>query len=176
MNSKKAILDALLVTEFKAGNKKALSLLVKRWHSQFCKQANWYLKDQSLAKDVAQESWVVIIRKIHTLNNAERFAPWALRIVHRKAIDQLRRAKKVQTFGATEIEQLAKPEDYNSDRLTKIDLAIMQLPVKQRMVLELFYKNELSLDQIAEVLKISRGTVKSRLFYARETIKQQLKQ
>lgn len=182
MQPPKHIFDSLLITEIKSGNKKALSILVKRWHSVFVTHANWYLKDGALAQDVAQDCWLVIIKKINSLKETNKFAPWALTIVHRKAIDQIRKNQQnhsttstvdVESLGATTLKDHGKVQE-NTDRLSLIDKGITQLPLKQRMVLELFYKNELTLDQIAEVLKISKGTVKSRLFYARESLKQQL--
>ena len=85
------IFDGLLVLQFKAGDKKALELLVKRWHSKLCNQANWYTKDSDLAKDIVQESWGRILKKIHTLKEPNNFGSWASKIVIRKSIDYLRK-------------------------------------------------------------------------------------
>jgi len=177
------IFDSLLIVEYQAGNKKALSLLVKRWHATFCKHANWYLKDTAIAQDVVQECWIVIIKKMGSLKDSRKFAPWALTIVHRKAIDQFKKNQKVRNISNTDaLENVPSNDSYGdthesnkNERLLKIDKGIDQLPIKQRIVIELFYKNDLNLNQIAQVLDLSKGTVKSRLFYAREALKQQLK-
>ena len=79
---KENISDSDLVLEFQSGNKEALNQLVKRWHKTFCKKAYWLVKDADIAKDIAQDSWGVIIKKIDTLKKIESFGSWALRIVY----------------------------------------------------------------------------------------------
>lgn len=64
---KEKTLDGILVQEFQSGNKKALTKLVKRWHKTFCEKAYWIVKDADVAKDIAQDSWRVIINKIEDL-------------------------------------------------------------------------------------------------------------
>lgn len=178
------IFDSLLINAYQSGNKKAFNLLVKRWNPTFCKHALWYVKQEAIAQDIAQECWIVILSKIHMLKDANKFAPWALQIVHRRAIDHFRKEQKKPVIR----QEKAFNEAINSSQAVKtaseqkeqslvlMQKAIQQLPVKQRIVIELFYKNELNLTQIAQVLSVSKGTIKSRLFYARESLKQQLKQ
>jgi RNA polymerase sigma-70 factor (ECF subfamily) len=181
MQQSNHIFDSLLITEHLGGNKKAFSLLVKRWHPTFCRHAHIYVKDKALAQDVAQECWIIILKKITQLTETQKFAPWALTIVHRKAIDQLRNDNKSQkvAHSASIINKDAlfesEKSNQKSDRLLLINGGIDQLNLKQRVVIELFYKDELNLDQIAKVLQISKGTVKSRLFYAREALKELIK-
>ncbi|NNK74049.1 MAG: RNA polymerase sigma factor, partial [Flavobacteriaceae bacterium] len=55
MRKKSDILDGLLVIDFRNGNKKAMALLVKRWHSKFCRQAFWYTQNMDDAKDIVQD-------------------------------------------------------------------------------------------------------------------------
>lgn len=157
-----------------------MSLLVKRWHKKLCRHAHWYIKDPEIAKDLVQDSWGIIIRKIGTLRQPDRFGSWALSIVTRKSIDWLRRHK-------TEINTLKNYYDSNNhigndDRndpnllvLIEMKKLISELPSGQRMVLNLFYLEELSIKQISESLLISEGTVKSRLFNAREKLRITLK-
>ena len=87
MKEKNNLSDKELVLEFQSGSKKAISVLVKKWHVYFCKLAFWYVKDRDIAKDVAQESWRVILDKLDRFENPERFKSWAISIVNRKSID-----------------------------------------------------------------------------------------
>ena len=77
MNKKSKITDELLIKQYQKGNKKALPLLVKKWHKQFCNKAFWLVKDADLAKDIAQDSWKTIIGKLDQLKDPNYFGGWA---------------------------------------------------------------------------------------------------
>ncbi len=177
MRNQSDILDSLLVVEYQNGNKKALALLVKRWHSKFCHLAYGYTRNFSDAQDVVQDSWQTIIKKIKQIRDPNAFKSWASRIVVRKAIDRVRGNKFDSLENreiATEREEEPEPSDEGM-RIKRVQRAIRNLPEKQQEVVRLFYSEAFSLDEIADILKISRGTVKSRLYYAREALKQILK-
>lgn len=168
------ILDSWLVLEYQSGQNKALALLVKRWHSIMCKQAYWYTKDKDIAKDIAQDSWKIIINKLYSLKDTNKFGSWALAIVNRKAIDWIRRNKKKfeKLKEYYEDEKIYSNKTIiNINEVQKLKQAILMLPEGQQIVLKLFYTEEYSLIEICEILGLSLGTVKSRLFYAREKLK-----
>ncbi|MFT7051259.1 MAG: RNA polymerase sigma factor (sigma-70 family) [Psychroserpens sp.] len=170
--------DDILVLEFQLGNKKALASLVKKWHLIFCKKAYWLVKDADVAKDIAQESWQVIIDKIETLNDVSRFGSWALRIVYSKSLDHLRiRSKERLRVSNTVEQQIGIVETYKENNTLKEVLlkAVKQLPGQQQVVVRLFYTQSYSLKEISETLSISVGTTKSRLYNAREKLKLILK-
>lgn len=169
-------IDEELVLAYQAGNKKAMAKLVKRWHLIFCKKAFWTVKDASLSKDIAQESWQIIMKKLHTLQNPSSFKPWALRIVYTKSIDTLRENQINSTVEYNHNEEYEVNEFDTQNDLKKILLkGIKSLPEQQQMVLKLFYTEDYSLKEISEFLNISVGTTKSRLFHAREKLKLILK-
>ena len=167
-----------LVSRFKAGDKSALNELVKIWHQSFCKKAFWIIKDKNLSKDVAQESWQVIIDKISDLKDNSSFGAWAMRIVYTKSFDALRkqnseRLKNLNFKKESNIYESNYSE--NTDLTDLMHSSIQQLSKSKQEVLKLFYIEEYSLKEIAQILKISEGTVKSRLFHAREKLKTILK-
>jgi RNA polymerase sigma-70 factor (ECF subfamily) len=97
-------------------------------------------------------------------------------IARRKAIDWIRgqqqSRKRTQTMRAeTKAKSEMNQTEYETDRQMQFDIAMQQLPATQKMVLNMFYQEHLSLKEISEVLNITEGTVKSRLFYAREKLK-----
>jgi len=171
------IFDALLVLQYQSGDKKALGMLVKRHHNRFCSHANWYLSDLDASKDVVQDCWGIIINKLGNLRDPNSFSSWAMRIVTRKSIDILKQNKskreKLKQFQYTNMEG-AHNEEKNTE-IIKLQLAIKSLPNDQQIVLRLFYTQEYSLIEISNILDISVGTVKSRLFHAREKLKTNLK-
>ena len=181
MTNRNKIYDAWLVLEYRSGNKKALTLLVKRWHKKLCRQAYWYTKDMDLAKDIAQDCWSVIINKMDNLKDANSFGSWALSIVTRKSIDHIRKHKREfknleQYYDATNNGTNEDHGDNSENILTVLKKSIQRLPTDQQTVLQLFYLEEFSIKQISEVMLVPIGTVKSRLFTAREKLKTIIKQ
>ena len=189
MNKPEKIFDGLLVLQYQNGDKKALALLVKRWHIKMCKQAYWYTKDSAIAKDIAQDSWGVILKNMHSIKDTNSFGSWALTIVNRKAIDWIRRSKKTneklyQFYENSKAHYETIENNNNIDidsnivtinRTKTIISAINNLPENQQMIIRMFYLEEYTIQEISVILKISKGTVKSRLFYAREKLKLTLK-
>ncbi|WP_299526629.1 RNA polymerase sigma factor [Winogradskyella sp.] len=171
-------IDKALVEAFRTGDKKALATLVKRWHKQFCSKAYWMVNDKDAAKDIAQDSWTTIIHKIDTLNDPKRFKYWALRIVCNKSTDWLRlQVKKRNSPLDYELEIKSDDGNYSEkEGLKRLLLkTVDELPKHQSMVIRLFYLQSYSLKQISDLLEISVGTAKSRLFHAREKLKTILK-
>lgn len=170
--------DSFLVVDFQSGNKQALVLLVERWHKILCEKAFWVLKDADLSKDIAQECWKMVILNISDLKDPNSFGGWISKIVYRKSLDALEVNKK-----AMEIKEEYRPEqvgtivDYDNIEFTEKRLlkAIYALPFTQQAVIRLFYLESYSLKEISKLLDLSTGTVKSRLFNARESLKQILK-
>ena len=178
MNKKSKITDELLIKQYQEGNEKALPLLVKRWHKQFCNKAFWLVKDADLAKDIAQDSWKTIIDKLDQLKDLNYFGSWALRIVYTKSLDKInannRNRKHLENYYYSKpIEEEHEDVDNNSNQ--KLLKAVYNLPEHQQTVIRLFYVQDYSLKEISDLLDVSVGTVKSRLFHARERLKLILK-
>lgn len=167
--------DSALVLQFRSGDKSALSELVKRWHKEFCKKAYWLVKDRDAAKDIAQDTWGVIINKIDALEDIYSFRAWAMRIVYNKSLDWLKvksKTKKQLFSYHNKLDEIEEEDNYNEDVLKRsLKMEIKRLPIKQQMVIKLFYIENYSLKQISDQLNISVGTSKSRLFHAREKLR-----
>lgn len=154
-----------------SGNKKAAAILVKRWHNKLCKQAYWYVQNSEVAKDIAQDSWNIILLKITTLKDSNSFGSWALTIVTRKAVDWLRKNKKelenLQAYRYALSQESMVDGIQEDGRIIKLlHQAIRTLPSEQQMMLQLYYKEGYSVLQISKIVCVSPGTVKSRLFTA----------
>ncbi|WP_299124718.1 RNA polymerase sigma factor [uncultured Winogradskyella sp.] len=171
-------IDEKLVEAYKAGDKKALAELVKRWHKSFCDKAYWLVKDKDVAKDIAQDSWAIIINKIAHLKEPKQFKYWAFRIVCNKATDWLRlQSKKRRNTLEYEVEIQGDETKYSENDQLKLILlkGVNELPINQKTIVRLFYIESYSLKQISDLQDISIGTAKSRLFHAREKLKTILK-
>ena len=170
--------DKLLIMQYRSGDRLALQKLVKRWHKEFCEKAYWLTKDAEASKDIAQESWNTVIAKMDTLKEPSSFQTWALRIVFTKAMDWMRANERNKTKLESYYKNYDRTQDDKNDNEALKDallVAIKSLPSEHQIVLKLFYVENQSLKEISNLLDISVGTVKSRLFHAREKLKQQLK-
>ena len=83
------IFDEWLVIRYYYGDRKALPLLVKRWHKKLLSRIYMMTQDFEASKDIAQESWQAIIKGIDRLKDPAHFGKWALTIANRKSIDFL---------------------------------------------------------------------------------------
>nr|WP_299341136.1 sigma-70 family RNA polymerase sigma factor [Allomuricauda sp.] len=178
MSDSNKILDSLLVISYQSGDKKALELLVKRWNKRLCLQAYRYTKDWDSAKDVVQDTWHTIIKKLILLRDANSFGSWAMTITSRKALDLVKKTAKTKKIEEVRLLENAKTEVSTEDKekqISQILKIIPELPFEQRMVLKLFYLEEYSLNEISQITNVSLGTVKTRLFRAREKIKSIIK-
>jgi RNA polymerase sigma-70 factor (ECF subfamily) len=178
MNKKEKPTDRFLILQYRSGNTAVLPTLVKRYHKVFCEKAYWITKDKELAKDIAQESWIIIINKLHTLEKVDSFKSWAFRIVYTKAIDRLKlrhlERENLASLGRIEPGHPSSEDESELIQLTLLK-AIRKLPKEKQDIIRLFYAEAYSIIEISAFLNIPIGTVKSRLFKAREKLKSLLK-
>lgn len=155
-----------------AGDEKAPELLAERWHHRILGHAARLVADGDAARDVAQEAWIAIARGLSRLRDPARFRAWAYRIVANKSRDWIRREQSRRgaylKFAESARQESSRTHD---DRLDALTRALVGLPEEQHAILAWFYLEDMSVREIADVLSIPEGTVKSRLFYAREALR-----
>lgn len=168
---KSQTLDELLVLQAQQGHKRSLALLVKRWHGKLVRHAHHTIGDKAAAHDVAQETWGAVMRNLPGLRDVGAFKMWIYRICTNKCVSWIRsqqRDRKLNEQWKTESIEVTAEE---SPRLARVKLELSSLPLNQRQILVLFYLEELSMKEISACLDIPVGTVKSRLYHAREHLK-----
>jgi RNA polymerase sigma-70 factor (ECF subfamily) len=172
-----AVLDEYLVVRSQLGDPEAFRCLVRRWHAKLLRHGRHFTRDSEAAEDVVQESWIAIVRGLGSLHDPARFRAWAFRIVANKGRDWVRReeARRRATRGI-EAEASASEDDPASILIGKVRRKIAELEPTHRRILTWFYLEEMSVTEIAGVLDVPAGTVKSRLFYARQTLITSLKE
>lgn len=170
--------DKNLIERYRLGDMVALTQLVEKYHKVFCKKAYWVMKDKARARDVVQDCWLIIIGRLSDLRRAESFKSWALRIVYTKAIDAYKDQKKEahsRTALRTMHSEQADIQDSEGLKERRLSEAIALLPKEKQDILRLFYMENYSVRQIGLFLQLPVGTVKSRLFNAREKLKSIIK-
>jgi RNA polymerase sigma-70 factor (ECF subfamily) len=164
------IADELLVMRCQDGDAVAFEELVARWQEPLRRHAAMLTGRREGGREVAQEAWLGIIRGMDRLRDPARFKPWAYRIVRNKAANWVRRRGRSRERE----ERLAADPPADPPREAggeEVRLALRKLPADLRTVLALHYLDELPLREIAARLDVPVGTVKSRLHYARERLR-----
>jgi RNA polymerase sigma-70 factor (ECF subfamily) len=130
------------------------------------------LGSNDLAADAVQDAWISIIRSLWRLQDPAHFPAWSYAIVTRRAQDLLRRiARAKETPFVDDIEDEPPKEPISTG---KLDQGLKLLPQEQRTAIALFYRDELTVAEIADALAIPVGTVKTRLFHARRALRRHL--
>ncbi|GII01638.1 RNA polymerase sigma factor [Planobispora takensis] len=164
--------DELLVLRCQLGEPEALTELVRDWHIPVWNYVRGML-GADRADDVTQEIWLAVIRGLPRLRTPGRFAPWLFTIARRAVTDRLR-----QEYSVTEVCAQEEPvtEDAAGALVDRAGLvaALSGLPVREREVLVLFYLEDLTLEDCAEICAVPVGTVKSRLNRARRMLRDHL--
>jgi len=167
------ILDELLVIGCQQGDLKAFEHLVSRWHVRFKRHALHVTGDSDAGTEIVQETWLEIVRTIPRLKQPHSFRGWAFRIVSNKAADWIRRQTRQRAMQKELAHQHREPvgisrPDHRKDELRR---GLQELSDVSRQILSLKYLDNLSTSEIANALDIPVGTVKSRLFHAREQLR-----
>lgn len=171
MSVKRAQED-LLVISAQMGDERAFEGLFKIHHPALLGFAYRLCGDQTLAADAVQDAWITLSKSLRKLKDPRGFRTWAYKTVRWRVVDRARR-QKVQT---TSLEALGDVSDQSGEPdATPDQIAgrIGTLDPADRQLLALFYLDELKLSEIAGVLDVPLGTVKSRLNRARARLRQQ---
>lgn len=170
--------DALLAVRCQLGERAAFDELIARWHKPLWRYLSRLAGDDDDARDLVQETWLRVFRGIARLREPAKLRPWLFGIARRAAVDRLRALYARVESSDAEIEQLAAPEDDVNleEEIETLEQELAKLPIVEREALTLYYLQELSLEEIAEVVGVPTGTVKSRLFRARKLLRRELQQ
>ena len=180
--SSEQIFDELLILRCQDNDQEAVGLLWKRWQPRILKWSFDLLKDQELAQEVAQESWLSIFQGLAKLKDPTLFRFWAYRIVQRRSADQIRKIQKERKLSEA-LDKESEPTHQKEmelrsspDEVVLMLQAIKELPDQHQQILKLYYLEKHSVKVIALLIGLPEGTVKSRLFYARKYLKEKLKE
>ncbi len=187
MNSQEQ-LDQDLVLRVQQGDKKAYDLLVIKYQHKIIQLVNRYVKDPSEAQDVAQETFIKAYRALGGFRGDAAFYTWLYRIAINTAKNYLvSRARRNSNYevdiddaeqieNAPQLQGMDTPERLllNDEIIDTIKTAIDNLPEEMRMAIMLREFDGLSYEAIAEAMDCPVGTVRSRIFRAREAIDNKL--
>jgi RNA polymerase sigma-70 factor (ECF subfamily) len=181
-------LDEDLVLRVQRGDKSAFDFLVIKYQHRIIQLVNRYIKDPSEAQDVAQEAFIKAYRALADFRGEAAFYTWLYRIAINTAknylLSRLRRSSNYQVDiqeaealeNAPQLQGLETPERelLNQEIIDVINAVIEELPEEMRTAIILREFEGMSYEEIAEAMDCPVGTVRSRLFRAREAIDNKL--
>jgi len=167
--------DSTLVAAARAGDHDAFAELVRRYQRLVYAVSYRLLRDQTLAEDVTQDAFVRAYLSLDRFRGTS-FRAWVLRIAHNAALDQLRSLARHRHVPLEDVPERPEPSSsfgpVEHEGLTAaLEAALAALPPDQRAVVLLADVEGLPYDEVAEVLAIPLGTVKSRLARARTRLR-----
>jgi RNA polymerase sigma-70 factor, ECF subfamily len=181
-------LDEDLVLRVQQGDKSAYDLLVIKYQHKIIQLVNRYVKDPSEAQDVAQEAFIKAYRALPSFRGDSAFYTWLYRIAINTAknflVSRARRSSDYQVDiqdaeqidNAPQLHGLQTPERelLNEEIIATIHQAIEKLPEEMRIAIMLREFEGMSYEEIAQAMDCPVGTVRSRIFRAREAIDSKL--
>ncbi|CAB0150294.1 ECF RNA polymerase sigma factor SigW [Pseudidiomarina piscicola] len=160
------------VLAFQERNKQAFDKLYRHFTPRLAHYAKARLSDASQADDVVQNVWERLAKNIHKLDDVQVFESWLYQLLRWQLMDQTKSKHLQRTLEFDE--QSMGFQTVNGEQSLQVGIWALsaKLPAKEREVIELHYLYELELTSIALIVGVPTGTVKSRLYRAREQFKQ----
>lgn len=184
------IADNALISAYLKGDEYAFEELVSRYQNKLVNYVNRLIHDYEMAVDLAQEAFIRVYRNANRYKGEYQFSTWLYRIATNLAIDEIRRRERKGRFFFYNVRERCPQEDgtrrlpdlrYSpektldrTEKLGKLQAAIDSLPEKYRFAFILKEVQELSYEEISKVLRISMGTVKSRVHRAKMLLREKL--
>jgi RNA polymerase sigma-70 factor (ECF subfamily) len=183
MNQQQAS-DTDLIREVLAGNNQSYAILLGRYQHMVFTLAVRMLRDREQAEETTQDVFVKAYRSLGTFRGDSKFSTWLYRVAYHKILDACAREKRRRDLSSpVSLEDLAEGSDQSTwaeilgrERKEILLQALANLTPEENSLMSLFYLQELSLAEIAEVLDTSAGVVKVRLFRARERLKKMMQE
>ncbi|MBN1972733.1 MAG: RNA polymerase sigma factor [Sedimentisphaerales bacterium] len=172
MDEKQQLYTEILVIRSQQGEKEAFELLVELWQKPLLTFALRYLKQESEALDAVQETWITVIKKLKKLKETSLFTSWLFRILTNKCIDRIRKKQNEEKLinNANPKSETSKTTYENED----LEQALQKLPDEHKTLIIMRFGQGLQVGQIAALLNIAEGTVKSRLHRALARLREML--
>jgi RNA polymerase sigma-70 factor (ECF subfamily) len=170
--------ETLPVPQARAGEAGAWDVLFRRFQLPLYAYVFELVRDEQASLDIVQETFIAATRHLGGLREDGKFGGWLFGIAHQKVVQHWRKRKEILFDGVPEpVDGLeAGPDEFLIRREQEVEFMdlVAQLPPPQRAVVLLYFLEEFSLDEIARVTESNLGTVKSRLHYAKKSLRKLL--
>jgi len=165
--------SALLAVRWQRGDRSAFDGIVALWEQPLFYYLRRLVSSEADAWELLQETWLKVLRSLGTLRDPHAMPAFLYTTARNTALSRLRRHE----FENDSVDVASVPDDQSVDDIAAFDQAeevqhaLDQLPLAQREALTLYFLQDLSLEEIATLIDVPLGTVKSRLHYAKIAIR-----
>lgn len=176
------ITDIRLIENIKAGDMTSFELLVERHKNFAFTIADRVLQNEEDAEEVAHDAFVKLLSSLDKFKGESKFTTWFYRIVMNMAISRTRK-KRIKTEDLDDrpegISSYSSFEEFGGlntqDRTYYLNKAVAMLKEEERLLITLYYFDELEMEEIQEITKIDRSNLKVKIFRARKKLAEHLK-
>jgi RNA polymerase sigma-70 factor (ECF subfamily) len=177
MKPTQEFIDRVLVLRCQLRDREAFAELIDRYQRPLRYFITRLVGSPDRAEEVCQETWLTVVSKVHTLRDAGTFTTWLYRIARNRVYQELRRKKQVVELD----EDFPAPDSTEAeidfgDDVAKLHRCLDRLTPVHKEVLLLKFLEEMSYEQMADVLGCNIGTVRSRIFHAKLALRKELEE
>lgn len=176
-----------IVRQVLAGNPNAFAILIRQYEGLVLHIVTPIIGVHADREDLCQDIFVKVYEKLHTFQHRAKLSTWIGQIAYHMSINFIRRKQNVAlraNTGDNEKQLSQLPADFDTaedimireDQLDQLTQSINQLNPAQQTALLLFYQDEMSLEEISQVMQLPMNTVKSHLFRAKANLRKQFQQ
>ena len=176
-----------LLLKAKEGDDSAFEEIIKLYQQKVCNTIFYMIKNENIVEDLAQEVFIKVYKNLSKFNEESSLYTWIYRITMNTCLDQVKKEKRFTYISTTvetedgEIEAQFEDEKQRVDEILESKIrkevllkAIKSLPAEQRALIVLRDIRQFKYMEIAEMLKLNLGTVKSKISRARQNLKESL--
>ncbi|AXG71373.1 ECF RNA polymerase sigma factor SigW [Kordia sp. SMS9] len=175
--------DQDYIAQIRSGNVNVYSALVSKYKNMVFTLALRMVENKEDAEEVSQDTFVKAYKALDRFKGTSKFSTWLYRIVYNTSLDHLKKSKRVvlsehiDEINEADIGSMQNALTYIEAKEKKqmIEKALLQLPEEERVLLTLFYFEELSLREISEIIQLSYDNVKIKLYRSRKKLFHMLK-
>jgi RNA polymerase sigma-70 factor (ECF subfamily) len=170
--------DEQLAIQVQNGNAESFGVLMERYEPKLMRYGHKFLSENEDITDIVQEVFINTYRNIRSFDAAQRFSPWIYRIAHNGFVNAIRKKSRNPFFTVdfdSFVSHPVAPEQSHTQAETNemkemVEKGLEKLASKYREILVLYYLEELSYKEIADVLQVPTGTVGIRLKRAKDAL------
>ncbi len=177
MKKVKSDKEKVLIVKAQSGDKEAFEKLIEKYKNMVLSMAYYISQNEYDAHDMAQEVYVKLYKNVYKFEGKSKFSTWVYSVARNTCIDEYKRIKRNKNYYETDGKDITQETDGPEEMILKKELCdfvrviLSELPPIYNEILVLRYIESLSYKEIADRLKCSEGTVKSRLFRGKKLMK-----